>query len=519
MKNFILFSIFCCAFAASAQNFFQKRFGNISPFGFYPHSIFQTADGGYMVAGVKGIPQGSYFSSLIRFDSLGNELWNKIYQSSTTSIGSRYAAKTSDGGYVLVGSLSNQKHIVVNRTDGNGDTLWIKEYSAPNMYGAWISQTDDHGYLIAGFLSQNGISLGIPLIKTDSSGNVQWVKRFNLISVTDLVQTDDGGLLMTGNYNTGSSFIPYLLKIDSTGNILWYKMYETHSSVGIYVMLHQTAGGYTLLCTSDSLGAGLNDILILRTDTAGNLLWSKAYGTTGRDYASSFVPTFDGGYVISGSTLGQNFLSDVYILNINSMGNLLWNKSIGDPMFKESVISGNDILQTPDSGFIIASEADSGGAWPNFYSNIYLIKTDASGFSGCNEGNPATVVTPLSLQTYTDTVSADTFSVSVNNFVVTIGSLGTGITLCESIGIEERESLNGLDIYPNPTSGKFKFEFPDSGQRVDLKIYDAMGELIFDRDESGNHEMQIDLTKYSSGIYFVQAKSGEKIFRGKIIKE
>src|SRR6185436_5967646 len=103
MKNIILFSIVCCSFAVSGQNFFQKRFGNISPFGFYPHSIFQTADGGYMVAGVKGIPQGSYFTSLIRFDSLGNELWNKIYQSSTTSIGSRYAAKTFDGGYVLVG--------------------------------------------------------------------------------------------------------------------------------------------------------------------------------------------------------------------------------------------------------------------------------------------------------------------------------------------------------------------------------------------------------------------------------
>jgi hypothetical protein len=235
MKNIILLSIVCCSLVASGQNFFQKRFGNIAPFGFYPHSIFQTTDGGYMVAGGKGIPQGSFYSCLIRFDSLGNELWSKIYESSTTSIGTRYAAKTFDGGYVLVGTLDNQKHIVVIRTDGNGDTLWIKEYAAPGMYGVWISQTADYGYIIAGQLLQNGISLGVPLIKTDSSGNVQWIKKFDLLDIRDLKQTDDGGLIITGNSSRGTSFTPYLSKIDSAEATCQY--FKQREVLQYYVLL------------------------------------------------------------------------------------------------------------------------------------------------------------------------------------------------------------------------------------------------------------------------------------------
>jgi hypothetical protein len=61
-------------------------------------------------------------------------------------------------------------------------------------------------------------------------------------------------------------------------------------------------GGYIVAGITNFFGAGNYDILLLKTDANGNIIWAKTYGGTNYDYASSVRQTSDGGYIVAGWT-------------------------------------------------------------------------------------------------------------------------------------------------------------------------------------------------------------------------
>ncbi|MFZ1824012.1 MAG: hypothetical protein WAU21_00305 [Chitinophagales bacterium] len=93
-------------------------------------------------------------------------------------------------------------------------------------------------------------------------------------------------------------------------------------------------GGYTYSIDGDILiNQGLKDILLIKTDSIGNLEWSKTYGGSQSENVGDIVEGVDGGYVLAGSTnsedgdvssLHGNF--DVWIIKIDTLGNIEWEK-------------------------------------------------------------------------------------------------------------------------------------------------------------------------------------------------
>ncbi|NPV72423.1 MAG: hypothetical protein HPY89_01225 [Pelotomaculum sp.] len=132
------------------------------------------------------------------------------------------------------------------------------------------------------------------------------------------------------------------------------------------------AAGETASCYLH--GNGGNDVLLIRLDPAGRLLWQKAIGGTGNDCGMSVRQTDDGGYIIAGITksAGSGRDDEAYLLKTDALGRRQWEKRYGGP--------GEDCLcwveQTSDGGFVAAGSTSSSGAG-DF--DIYLIRTDRSG--------------------------------------------------------------------------------------------------------------------------------------------
>lgn len=132
-------------------------------------------------------------------------------------------------------------------------------------------------------------------------------------------------------------------------------------------------GGYIIAGSTSSFGYGNSDVYVIKLDSLGMKQWSNVYGSANVEWAYSIVQTYDSNYAIAGITNGiGNGGYDVYLIKIDSTGNILWEKTFGGSDW-DFVYS---IQQTADSGFILAGETYSFG---NGNNDVYLIKTDKNG--------------------------------------------------------------------------------------------------------------------------------------------
>lgn len=89
------------------------------------------------------------------------------------------------------------------------------------------------------------------------------------------------------------------------------------------------------------------------------------------------------------------------------------------------------------------------------------------------------------------------------------------VTITSAAGIAENASNIALNIYPNPSNGKFNFE-TDLKEKSDvrIKIYTSNEQLVYDdewENQTGLFRETIDLRKFAAGTYYVQAKLGKNM--------
>src|SRR3989304_5598600 len=342
-----------------SQTTFQKTFGGTSDdWGF---SVQQTTDGGYIITGtITSFGAGYEDVYLIKTDANGNTLWTKTFGGTSSDEG--YSAQqTTDGGFVITGYTGSfgagNADVYLIKTDANGNTLWTKTFGRTNSdLGYSVQQTTDGGYVIAGLTDSFGAGLyDVYLIKTDGNGDTLWTKIFGGTDIDEgysVQQTTDGGFVITGytgSFGAGNADV-YLIKTDANGNTLWTKTFgRTNSDLG-YSVQQTTDGGYVIAGLTDSFGAGLYDVYLIKTNGSGDTLWTKTFGGIGIDYGLSAQQTTDGGYVIAGVT--QSFgagIDDVYLIKTDGNGDTLWTKIFGGTDIDE----GYSVQQTTDGGFVI----------------------------------------------------------------------------------------------------------------------------------------------------------------------
>lgn len=210
----------------------QKTYGGLHDD--YANAIQQTADGGYIVAGVTKsfTADNNPDMWVLKLDSYGNIQWQKRYGSTDWDFA--YGIEQSlDGGYIIVGTTWSTTSAWVIKLDASGDIEWQKTYGRYDSkyygsYGHSIKQTSDGGYILTGVLSSRISGDDIWIVKIDSSGEVIWQKTYrgNGIDVAySIEEISDGGFVISG-YTTSFRSTPgsrqydaFVMKVDSIGNI------------------------------------------------------------------------------------------------------------------------------------------------------------------------------------------------------------------------------------------------------------------------------------------------------------
>jgi hypothetical protein len=335
-------------------------------------SVTPTEDGGYVMTGhTESFGNGARDVWLVKTDWTGDMQWNRTFGRSGNDEG-RCVIQTSDGGYAIAGYTPihpqgfGDNDVWLIKTDHNGYEQWNKTYGgALSDIGMSVLQTDDGGYVIGGYEASfaGTDSDDFYLIKTDQTGNMIWNKTYGggePETSYSMIKTNDGGYALAGvtwSFGAGVSDV-WLVKTDSTGNMQWNKTYGGSGSDEGWEVIQTADGGYAVAGMTDSYGAGIGDFWLLKTDSTGNLVWSQTYGGSGQDEARSIVQTIDGGYVLAGNTRSNpTDILDAWLIKVNNAGNIQWNKTYGG--------AGEDaawsLIETDNEGWAAAGFTASTG--------------------------------------------------------------------------------------------------------------------------------------------------------------
>jgi hypothetical protein len=236
------------------------------------YSLIQTSDGGYVVAGVSGdVPHGeeSYFW-LVKTDEMGYTKWSKTYETVIAG-GAQSVIQTLDGGFAMLGSNNFNPDFLLVKTDSSGELEWSKKYEKPDWdTGGCVVQNSDGGYMLAGTLWNRSGTGDAGLIKTDSNGNMLWMKNYPNGYKLLMAATSDGGYVLCSNLT--------LYKTDSKGNTLWTKdvgLPPDFSYPWAFSVIQTLDGGYAILGAAYSPSAdgqdGVSYAWIVKTDPDGNI--------------------------------------------------------------------------------------------------------------------------------------------------------------------------------------------------------------------------------------------------------
>jgi len=488
-------------------------------------------------------------------------------------------------GYVFHSPFYAWHFTVFTKTDSAGNILWEHHYTGSTDCGASSFQgTSDGGFIIAGAEWYTYFASSEPpdcyVIKTDGLGVHQWsiVYGDSMSEVAEFVQeTDDGGYIIAGSKQDAVTFYAdaLLIKANAEGDILWVRTYGGEGTDEAKCLRQTLDGGYIMAGKTWSFGEGNSDVYVIRTDENGDTLWTRTCGGAADDYGNSVVLTVDDGYLVGGTTnsFGAG-VDDMYLIKINDDGEILWTGTYGG--FRSD--KGFFAIQTSEGGYALAGASNLLGVGT---SDMYLVKTwpeqPGNGpqiYVSDNYLNFGTVPCggqaelPLTIHNFGNSplIIHDVYS-SHQDFVTTfdhsdslIQSLSyleiavifqpsDTMIFAETLLVESNDELVSAALvgmtegyvavnseetspvpsvcqlgppYPNPFNSVVRIAYLSAGhERAKIRVYNVLGRQVATLADAfvspGSYSVTWDARDLPSGIYFVRMEAGEFVQTRKVV--
>jgi len=231
---------------------------------------------------------------------------------------------------------------------------------------------------------------------------IVWEKTFGGTDVDDLYDmcaTIDGGVAVTGrvysddgqvtNHYTGSDDV-WVIRVDSMGNLVWQSdIGGSMGEIGNSIASTSDSGFLVLSFASSNDGDisvlyGLSDLWLVKLNSAGNILWEKSLGGLEQEWPGNAFETHDGNIIVFGTTRSNDSLvtgnhgdDDLIVYKLDSAGNVIWQHCFGGTYY-ESCGRG---IEDSNHDFVFIGRTNSLGTVPGFHGamDAWLIKVDQSG--------------------------------------------------------------------------------------------------------------------------------------------
>ena len=527
-------------------------------------SIQQTSDAGFILGGASNSDSSGNKTQntwglrdywIVKTDSLGDKQWDKDFGGSNYDF-LHSVRQTKDGGYILAGSswsnISGDKtqnswgsyDYWIVKIDSIGNKQWDKDYGGIDSEDLiCIEQTPDGGFILGGSSSSN-ISgdktqntwgdYDYWIVKIDSLGSKLWDRDFGGLGreeFSSLTLTNDGGYLIAGDSyspisgdkteNNLGQEQTWVVKIDSIGNKLWEKTIFTsgHDETGLAV---QTRNGcFTIANCSYGINAGYKS----------QVPWNN----TGDYWVIKFCDTTQIPLISfsSFSNLCPGTCTDFVNLSFNA-NSYQWSFSGATPDTSTAINPQNICYANPGSYDVQLIATNANGSDTLLLTNYITVYPFPPPQSITQSGD--TLFAIAGAGTYQWYFNGGIINGATDYFYIAQASGDYNVVATDGNGCEVEAAVfnvvagltpalsfgEGVHLYPNPVGDEVIIQKLEVKREtaLEISIYNMIGERVLNVKPQINEDEQqiIDVGTLHSGMYWIEIKSGEKIFRSKFIK-
>ena len=253
--------------------------------------------------------------------------------------------------------------LFVSKQNLAGEFEWIITFGGSNFdQGTCLVQASDSTFIVGANIESNDgdveMSYGardIMLLKVNLDGEILWQKIYGGTSfeqVTSIIQDYDGGFVFCGETYSNDIDVDFnhatatpdfwVVKLDSLGNLIWENCFGNYNDDRANKVIQLIDSSYMVVGNILDYGGdvsthyGGSDWWVLHISTEGELIWEKTYGGSELDICQGILDWGNGKYILSGETYSVDFdipdlngVSDAWLIMIDSLGNIIWNKTYG----------------------------------------------------------------------------------------------------------------------------------------------------------------------------------------------
>ncbi|MEY4109823.1 MAG: hypothetical protein RLZZ46_177 [Bacteroidota bacterium] len=448
--------------------------------------------------------------------------YSRVYGGNNYDFGSDLAA-TADNGVLIAAtssSYSESADILLWKIDQSGNYQWHRVYGGIWPDGASrIKLCSDSGFVIGGYRTIHPSSgYDFWLLRTNNLGDTLWSRSFGTSlwdECTDVIQTSDKGFFMVGT--TWDSELSdkdiLMVKTDSSGNLLWQQVYSTDGPDTVSQALE--VNGKLYLMGSVYHPDSMRNIAITVFDNNGQFLWSRQYGSSQNDIGNGICLTSSNELMICGAAqmVAGNPYYQLYIHKLDIAGNPIWANA--NHSYDNFNWNFTRIAEVSGGRSMMFGAVDVTGNYANW--DLDLGRFDANGFpqlattygSFLKETPGGMVLHPNGEISVVGTTRGFTngldniYYVRVDSTLITAVSPGIQVNVKNNIINDDKVS-----IFPNPSAGFFNV----TGLQTDdiWLLFDAMGRQIMTGKFSA--APNLDLSDLNNGLYFLHVAGVKQSF-------
>ncbi|MBZ0203246.1 MAG: SBBP repeat-containing protein [Ignavibacteria bacterium] len=495
-----------------------------------------------------------------------NPEWLKLYNGANNLNDRGYRSVLDDSGHIYLGGTTeislNKVNALLIKYNSNGEIVWKRQFdttsnSSISLYGMDI---DNFGNIyITGIIYTSNYN--VIIAKYNAAGTLLWHRLFNPGGIEDWpsqIALDDSGNAYIVGYGADLNlkYDMFTLKYNGNGDLKWHKKYNgpaNRDDFGLSIDIDKIGN---IVVTGYSEDVNLWDAIIIKYTPEGDVLWNKRFGTLGNGESGFVVKTDEEFNVYVAGEKGNGSMNrDIMTLKYNGGGVLLWQSYYAGPAFSFDQASdlvydnsGNIYVtgisvQSATNYTTIKYNSSGQQQWISIYAgpyggsdaansiavdtygNVYVtgesnnlnqnfdiatVKYNSAGlqqwvyrFNGSGDEEDGAYVVKTD---HYNNVYVTGYTKSLDNYDAVIMKFSS-ITPVSQGSTEIPKHIKLYQNYPNPfnPSTRIRFDLPSSGL-ASMIILDISGreleKFLYNVEEKGLFEVEINMNKYSSGIYF-----------------